>query len=112
MGRYVLRVFADREERNCTEAGTTVQPLELQVSYFSESADEAEKKLNREVKDGKLPAGRVYQICPPLESFEPIRTCAVGLDGSSRRVFLDPVEGLYGSARRIRLPLPATIPDD
>jgi hypothetical protein len=106
MGRYVIRVFADREQKNATEPGTTVLPLDLQLSYYTESADEAEKKLTRDVAEGKLPRGRVYQICPSLGSFEPIRSCAIGSDGSSQRVFLDPVDGLYGIARRIRLPRP------
>lgn len=106
MGRYIVRVFADTEQKNCTDAGTMVQPLALQLSYYTESADEAEKRLHCDVTEGKLPKGRVYQICPSMGSLEPIRTCAAGLDGSAKRVFLDPVEGLYGSARRIRLPRP------
>ncbi len=107
MGRYVVRVFADREKKGTTEPGTVVDPLGYHLSFFTDSADEAEKKLCRETMEGKLAKGRVYQICPSMGSFEPIRTCAIASDGSSQHVFLDPVDGLYGSARRIRLPRPA-----
>lgn len=109
MGRYVIRVFGDRQKKETTEAGTVVEPLEYQLSFFTDSADDAEKRLCREILEGKLPRGRVYQICPSMGSFEPIRTCAIASDGSSQRVFLDPVDGLYGAARRIRLPRPAAL---
>jgi hypothetical protein len=106
MGRYVIRMFSDREEKSATTPGTIVEPLNTQLSFYEDSADYAEKKLLNEVEKGKLPKGRVYQICPSMGSFEPIRTCAVHADGSSERVFLDPVDGLYGQSRRIRLPRP------
>jgi hypothetical protein len=104
MGRYIVRVFADVDQNDSTAAGTFVRPQDLQLSFYTESADEAEKRLCREVQAGKLSKGRVYQICPSIGSFEPIRTCAVGVDGSAQRVFLDPVDGLYSQTRRIRLP--------
>ena len=104
MGRYIVRVFTDMDQANSTAPGTFVRPLESQLSFFTESADEAEKRLYRDASEGKLPKGRVYQICPSMGSFEPIRTCAIALDGSAQRVFLDPVDGLYGETRRIRLP--------
>jgi hypothetical protein len=106
MGRYVVRVFSDREKGNSTDPGTIVTPTDLQLSFYTDSADDAEKRLYRDIQGGMLPKGRVYQICPSLGSFEPIRTCAIGPDGSPQRVFLDPVDGLYGESRRIRLPRP------
>jgi hypothetical protein len=106
MGRYIVRVFTDMDQHNSTAPGTFVRPQELQLSFYTESADEAEKRLHRETREGKLPKGRVYQICPSIGSFEPIRTCAIAVDGSAQRVFLDPVDGLYGETRRIRLPRP------
>jgi hypothetical protein len=104
MARYIVRLFTDVDETNSTAPGTLVRPQELQISFYTESADEAEKRLHREAREGKLPRGRIYQICPPFGNFEPIRTCAVSLNGSTQRVFLDPVDGLYGETRRIRLP--------
>ncbi|SRR5579875_1071402 len=106
MGRYIVRVFADQEDNGATAPGTVVRPLSMPLSFYEDSADAAEKKLYREVLSGKLPKGRVYQICPSLGSLEPIRTCAVANDGSAQRVFLDPANGLYGELRRIRLPRP------
>lgn len=104
MGRYVIRVFADRDQKNATDQGTLVEPLALQLSYYTDTAEEAEKRLNLDIAQGKVSKGRVYQICPSMGSFEPIRSCAIGLDGSAKRVFLDPAEGLYSASRRIRLP--------
>jgi hypothetical protein len=106
MGRYIIRVFSDQEEKNATLPGTVVKPLTTQLSFYTDSADDAEKKLHQDVLTGKLPKGRVYQICPSMGSFEPIRSCAIGADGAPHRVFLDPVDGLYGEKRRIRLPRP------
>lgn len=106
MPRYMIRVFSDREQNSATAPGAVVEPVNIQLSFYEDSADDAEKKLYREVLNGKLPKGRVYQICPSMGSFEPIRTCAVASDGSAQRVFLDPVDGLYGESRRIRLPRP------
>ena len=111
MGRYIIRVFSDRDEQNATVPGTVVQPTNIQLSFYEDSADDAEKKLNSEIGKGKLPKGRVYQICPSMGSFEPIRSCAIAQDGSSQRVFLDPVDGLYGELRRIRLPRPKVTED-
>jgi hypothetical protein len=39
---------------------------------------------------------------------EPIRSVAIGLDGSFVRVFLDPVLGQYGRLRRVRDPEPSS----
>ncbi len=109
MGRYIIRVFSDREQSSTTAPDTVVEPLDLQISFYTDSADEAEKKLYGDVLRGKLPKGRVYQICPSMGSFEPIRTCAIAPDGVAQRVFLDPVDGLYSQLRRIRLPRETTV---
>jgi hypothetical protein len=111
MGRYIIRVFSDRDQKNATIPGTVVEPTNTQLSFYEDSADHAEKKLNSEIIKGKLPKGRVYQICPSMGSFEPIRSCAIAADGSAQRVFLDPVDGLYGELRRIRLPRPIVTED-
>jgi hypothetical protein len=111
MGRYVIRVYSDREKENSTLPGTVVTPTDLQLSFYTDSADDAEKRIHRDTRNGMLPKGRVYQICPPVGSFEPIRSCAIAPDGSTQRVFLDPVDGLYGETRRIRLPRAAVTED-
>ena len=106
MPRYIIRMFSDHNGTNSTDAGTIVRPLDLQLSFFTESAQEAENRLHRDIASGKLPKGHVYQICPPIGSFEPIRSCAVAEDRSVTRVFLDPIDGPYGEKRSIRLPRP------
>lgn len=111
MGRYLVRVFADQEQNNATTPGTVVKPLDVQLSFYTDSADEAEKKLYTDILKDKLAKGRVYQICPSMGSFEPIRSCAIALDGSAQRVFLDPADGVYGTLRRIRLPRPKIAED-
>jgi hypothetical protein len=60
--------------------------------------------LRVDVAAGKLPAGRVYQVCPWVGNPELIRSVSISLDGISSRVFLDPASGPYGYLRRIRLP--------
>ena len=106
MGRYIIRMYSAKEQENSTAPGTVVKPVNIQMSFYEDSADDAEKKLYSEVEKGKLPKGRVYQICPSMGSLEPIRSCAVDAEGSGQRVFLDPADGLYGELRRIRLPRP------
>jgi hypothetical protein len=43
----VIRVFADREKKDITEPGTVVEPLDLQLSFFTDSAEDAEKRIRR-----------------------------------------------------------------
>ena len=102
--RYCVRVYESPEKNGVTCAGTIMAPVESFVSIYADSADLAELKLRLEVESGRLPGGRVYQICPSLAVPELIRSIAAGIDGSFERVFLDPAAGLYSSARRVRLP--------
>ena len=92
-----------------TEPGTLVEIVERHLSTYASSADEAESALKRDVQSGKLPKGKVYQICPSLANTELIRSISAGKDGTFARVFLDPASGLYGTQRRIRLPRPAVL---
>jgi hypothetical protein len=102
--RYCIRVYESRERNGKTCAGTVVVPVDIPVSVYADSGELAEMKLRHEVEHGRLPSGRIYQICPSLAIPELIRSVAAGLDGSFERVFLDPAAGLYSEARRVRLP--------
>src|SRR5579875_1321392 len=102
--RYMIRMFQDKDRTGNTLPGTIVQPVELPMSIYANSAEEAENKLRIDVASGKLPAGRVYQICPWVGNPELIRSIAISLEGNWGRVFLDPASGPYGYLRRIRLP--------
>ena len=101
--RYCVRVYESREKDGMTCAGTVVVPVDTFVSIYADSGELAEMKLRKEVESGRLPSGRVYQICPSLAVPELIRSVAASLDGSFERVFLDPAAGLYSEARRVRL---------
>ena len=102
--RYCIRVYESREKNGMTCADTVVVPVETLVSIYADSGDLAEIRLRQEVEGGRLPSGRIYQICPSLAVPELIRSVAASLDGSFDRVFLDPAAGLYSEARRVRLP--------
>ncbi len=102
--RYCIRVYESREKNGMTCAGTVVIPVDTPVSIYADSGELAEMRLRQEVESGKLPSGKIYQICPSLAVPELIRSVAAGLDGSFERVFLDPAAGLYSEARRVRLP--------
>ena len=102
--RYFIRVYESREKNGMTSAGTVVVPIDIPVSIYADSGELAEIKLRQEVESGKLPSGRIYQVCPSLAIPELIRSVAASLDGSFERVFLDPAAGLYSEARRVRLP--------
>lgn len=104
----MIRMFEDRDQKGRTAPGTEVMPVNRDISFYADSADEAEQRLRKEIAAGKYPAGRVYQICPWMANAEMIRSVASGLDGSFQRIFLDPVGGMYSATRRIRLPRPTT----
>jgi hypothetical protein len=103
----MIRTYEDREKNGSTNPDTIVEPVNRELAIYAYSADEAETKIRKDIAGGKLPAGRVYQICPWMANPELIRSVAASLDGSFQRVFLDPASGLYGELRRIRLPRPA-----
>jgi hypothetical protein len=108
MKRYKIRIFESNEGDGSVEAGTVVSPLDIYFSLSAETADEVERKICNGVAEGKLSAGRVYQICPGIGNAELIRSIAIGPDAKLIRVFLDPAQGLYSEFRRIRLPEPKT----
>jgi hypothetical protein len=103
----MIRTYEDREKNGATDAGTVVEPVNRELAVYAYSADEAEARIRKDVAGGKLPPGRVYQICPWMANPELIRSVAASLDGSFQRVFLDPAAGLYSELRRVRLPRPA-----
>jgi hypothetical protein len=105
--RYQVRIFESTSKDGATSAGTLVSPTALTLSVYAYSGDEAEKSIRKDIAKGKLSAGRVYQIMPARYDFGMVRSVAIGLDGSCRRVYLDPASGPYCEFRRIRLPEPA-----
>ena len=104
--RYRIRVYESGDRDGATGAGTIVIPLERNFTIYAYSAEEAAASIRRDVLNGKLPAGKVYQICPWLGNAEFTRSIAASLDGGFDRVFLDPASGLYSELRCIRLAVP------
>jgi hypothetical protein len=102
--RYCVRVYESRERDGRTGVGTIVVPIDSFISIYADSGELAERKLCQEVESGRLPHGRIYQICPSLAVPELIRSIAASREGTFERVFLDPAMGLYNEARRVRLP--------
>ena len=100
--RYKVRAFESGDQDGVIAEGTIVLPIERSFTVYSRSVNEAEQKVKDEICEGKLPAGRVYQVCPPFGNSESIRAFSVGLDGQSKRTYLDPASGIYSEFRRIR----------
>jgi len=100
----MVRMYEAQDKTGSTDSGTVVAPVDRAISIYASSSEEAEAALHRDVWNNKLPAGKVYQLCPWVGNAELIRSIAFAPDGSSARVFLDPAFGPYGELRRIRLP--------
>jgi hypothetical protein len=108
--RYLIRIFRSEIEDDSIRPGTVVTPTDRTLCVYGSSADEVERILLQDVQKGKLPAGRVYQICPQIGRPELIRSVAITTDMNLERVFLDPVAGLYSALRRIRSANPQPAP--
>lgn len=100
--RYKIRTFESGDQDGAVVEGTIVLPIDRSFTVDSRNVEEAEGKVREEVAEGKLPVGRVYQICPPFGNPESIRAFAVCSEGKCRRAFLDPASGIYSEFRRIR----------
>jgi hypothetical protein len=100
--RYKIRMFESGDADSSVEAGTIVLPIDRGFSVFAASGEEAERRVSKDVTEGKLAKGRIYQICPEVGNPELIRSIAVGTDCVAMRVFLDPAKGLYSEFRRLR----------
>ncbi|MDQ2841411.1 MAG: hypothetical protein M3Y72_10315 [Acidobacteriota bacterium] len=105
--RYKLRVHESGERDGATQAGTIVFHLGGSTAVEAKSIDEVEASLRKQIAAQDLSRGRVYQICPPADSPECLRSLAVSLDGSFQDCILDPAPGFYSEFRRIRFPEPA-----
>jgi hypothetical protein len=104
--RYKIRMYESGDGDGCVVAGTIVVPIDRSFSVFAETADEAERKIQKDVVGKKLAGGRVYQICPQVGNAELIRSVAISESCEVQRIFLDPAKGLYSEFRRIRHPQP------
>ena len=85
-------------------AGTIVLPISRSFSLHAVSVDEIEQTLRKDVLDGKLPGGRIYEICPGTGNLDEIRLLAICSESKTRKVNLEAAKGLYSEFRRIRYP--------
>lgn len=100
--RYKIRTFESRDGLRSLAAGTVILPMDPSFSLFATSIEGAEKNLCDEVRSGKLPPGRVYQICPLIGNPEAIRSIAIDEKANARRVVLDATVGMYSVLRSLR----------
>jgi hypothetical protein len=99
---YKVRVYESCGGEGAICPGTVVQPMDPSFTVPADSAEDATDWIWSNVLLRRLLSSRIYQICPMMGSSEPIRSVAIGLDGSFVRVLLDPVFGHYGELRRVR----------
>jgi hypothetical protein len=100
--RYKIRMYGSADCDGSLAAGTIVMPTDRRFSMNADSADQAERKIRKDVIDGILPGERVYQICPAIGNPEPIRTLALCHEGNARQVILESPTSLYSEFRRLR----------
>jgi len=100
--RYKIRMYESADSDGNLAAGTIVMPIDRRFSMDAASADEAERKIRKDVIDGTMPGGRVYQICPAIGNPELIRAIALCGEGNAKRVILDGATSLYSEFRRLR----------
>jgi hypothetical protein len=99
--RYKVRIFESNDGSGSLEAGTVVSPIDRDLLLYAASAQDVERRISKDVIDGKLVAGRIYQVCPAIGNPEVIRSIAVSYDGA-KRVFLDQASNSYSEFRRLR----------
>jgi hypothetical protein len=104
--RYKIHLHESGERDGSVAEGTLVLHLGGGEAIQACSIEEAENAVRKNVHDGKLGRGRVYQICPPPDSSESLRALAVAMNGESRGCYLDHGHGLYAEFKRIRLSEP------
>jgi hypothetical protein len=100
--RYKIRMYESGDSDGDLAAGTIVLPIDRAFSLQAISADEIEGTLRKEVLDGKLAGGRIYQICPEIGNLEVIRAVAISENANAQRVILEAAKGMYSEFRRIR----------
>jgi hypothetical protein len=100
--KYKIRMFESGDGERVTHSGTIVLPIDRSFAVHASSTEEAESAICGDVREGKLPFDRIYQICPPSGDCEPIRSIVVSKEGAGQMVFLDQGSGLYSEFRRLR----------
>jgi hypothetical protein len=100
--KYKVRMYESGDGDRATLSGTIVLPIDRSFAVHASSAEDAESTICQDVREGKLPFDRIYQICPPSGDGEQIRSIVISKDGGGQAVFLDQASGLYSEFRRLR----------
>jgi hypothetical protein len=102
--RYKVRMYESGDGDGSIAAGTIVLPVDHGFSVDAASTEDAERKLRKDVVDGKLSGGRVYQISPAIGNSESIRTVAFSncVNANTQQVAFEPAKGLYSGFKRLR----------
>jgi hypothetical protein len=100
--KYKIRMYESGDGERVTISGTIVLPIDRSFAVHAGSTEEAESTICQDVRAGKLPFDRIYQICPPSGDCEEIRSIVISKEGGGQAVFLDQASGLYSEFRRLR----------
>ena len=100
--KYKIRMYESGDGERATLSGTIVLPIDRSFAVHASSTEEAESTICQDVRAGKLPFDRIYQICPPSGDCEQIRSIVISREGGGQAVFLDQASGLYSEFRRLR----------
>lgn len=101
--RYKVRLHESGDHDGEIASGTIVQHIGGSMTIEAPSIEAAERAVREQVSRGKLGRGCVYQIWPPADGREDLRSLAVALDGRFQDCMLETAHGLYAEFRRIRL---------
>jgi hypothetical protein len=100
--KYKIRMFESGDGERVTVPGTLVLPIDRSFALDAGSTEEAENTICQNVRDGKLPFDRIYQICPPSGDAEETRSVVISKGGGGHLVILEPASGFYSEFRRLR----------
>jgi len=114
MNRYRIRMYESGDGDGGIAAGTIVLAVDRGFSLDAASTEDAERRIRKDVIDGKLEVGRVYKISPAASDSESVLTVAFSEDAHAQRVTLEPAMGIYSEFRRLRyvaeIPVPQPAP--
>ena len=100
--RYKIRMYESGDGDGSIADGTIVMAVDRGFSLDAPSADDAERRIRKDVAAGKLEVGRVYEISPAVGNSELMRAIAFCPDSNAQRVTLEAAKGMYAEFLRLR----------
>jgi hypothetical protein len=108
--RYKIRMYESGDGDGSIADGTIVLAVDRGFSLDAASADDAERRIHKDVAAGKLEVGRVYEISPAVGNSELMRAIAFCSDSKAQRVILEAAKGMYSEFLRLRAVEPIPLP--